>query len=108
MAAGAVNNIFEVLDSGKTMETRKTDAAEICRLSMRLWRMIVNCKLQIGANSKAMPTLVGLSKESTPVGKKDADSDNALGLAVYNLKSIVKAILVKEKGLTHEIKHDEI
>jgi len=58
---------------------------------------------QIGTNSKAMLTIVGLIKESTPIGKRD--DDTALGVAVYNPKSIVKAILVKTKCLTHEIKH---
>jgi len=50
-----------------------------------------------------MLTIVGLIKESTPIGKRD--DDTALGVAVYNPKSIVKAILVKTKCLTHEIKH---
>jgi len=60
--------------------------------------MIDDCKVQNGANSKAMPTLVGLLKESTPIGKRDA---------AYNPKSIAKAILVKTKCPTHEIKQDE-
>ncbi|AES63327.1 ubiquitin-protein ligase, putative [Medicago truncatula] len=65
MAAGAFHNIFEVLEPGMTMEARKTVTAEIFRLSM-----INDCKVQIGASSKAMLSLVGLLKESTSIGNK--------------------------------------
>jgi len=99
MAAGAVNNIFEVLESEMTMESRTNVTAEIYRLSM-----IDDCKVQIGASSKAMPALVGLLNESTSIGIRDTDPA-LFTLAAYDPKklSIVKAIKVKTKCVTHEI-----
>ncbi|KAL5101833.1 hypothetical protein RYX36_006160 [Vicia faba] len=87
MAAGAIDNIVEVLESGKTMEARENAAAAIYSLSM-----IDDCKVQIGASSKAIPALVGLLKEGTPIGKKDA-AIALFNLAVYNPNklSIVKS-----------------
>lgn len=50
MAAKAVDNIFKILESEKTMEARKNVAAEISIYSSS---MIDDCRVQIGANSKA-------------------------------------------------------
>jgi hypothetical protein len=104
MAAGAFHNIFEVLESGMTMEAGKNVAAEIYRLSM-----INDCKVQIGASSKAMLSLVGLLKESTSIGIRDTDTA-LFTLAAYDPKKLcmVKAILMKTKCVTHEIKHVKI
>ncbi|CAJ2653433.1 unnamed protein product [Trifolium pratense] len=87
MAAGAVDNIVEVLESGKTMEARENAAAAIYSLSM-----LDDCKVQIGTSSKAIPALVLLLKEGTPIGKRDA-AIALFNLAVYNPNklSIVKS-----------------
>ncbi|XP_057441773.1 U-box domain-containing protein 1-like [Lotus japonicus] len=87
MVAGAVDNIVEVLESGKTMEARENAAAAIYSLSM-----VDDCKVQIGACTRAIPALVALLKEGTPIGKRDAASA-IFNLAVYNpnKSSIVKA-----------------
>jgi len=86
MAAGAVDSIVEVLESGKTMEARENAAASIYSLSM-----VDELKVQIGGRSRAIPALVGLLKEGTSIGKKDAASA-LFNLAVYNPNkvSIVK------------------
>ncbi|XP_027368518.1 U-box domain-containing protein 1-like [Abrus precatorius] len=90
MAAGAVDNIVEVLESGKTMEARENAAASIFSLSM-----VDECKVQIGARPRAIPALVGLLKEGTPIGKRDA-ATALFNLAVYNPNkaSVVKAGVV--------------
>ncbi|CAK8538337.1 unnamed protein product [Lathyrus sativus] len=100
MAAGAIDNIVEVLELGKTMEARENAAAAIYSLSM-----IDDCKVQIGASSKAIPALVGLLKEGTPIGKKDA-AIALFNLAVYNPNklSIVKSGAV---GLLVELLMDD-
>lgn len=87
MAAGAIDNIVEVLEFGKTMEARENAAAAIYSLSM-----IDDCKVQIGASSRAIPALVGLLKEGTIIGKRDA-ATALFNLAVYNPNklSIVKS-----------------
>uniref|UniRef100_K7KAW8 RING-type E3 ubiquitin transferase n=1 Tax=Glycine max TaxID=3847 RepID=K7KAW8_SOYBN len=78
MAAGAVDSIVEVLESGKTMEARENAAASIYSLSM-----VDECKVQIGGRPRAIPALVELLKEGTPIGKRDAASA-LFNLAVYN------------------------
>ncbi|TKY56890.1 U-box domain-containing protein 13 [Spatholobus suberectus] len=87
MAAGAVDSIVEVLESGKTMEARENAAALIFSLSM-----VDECKVQIGGRPRAIPALVGLLKEGTPIGKRDA-ATALFNLAVYNPNkaSVVKA-----------------
>ncbi|KAJ1401175.1 Zinc finger, RING/FYVE/PHD-type [Sesbania bispinosa] len=87
MSAGAVDNIVQVLESGKTMEARENAAATIFSLSM-----VDDCKVQIGASPRAIQALVGLLKEGTPIGKRDA-ATALFNLAVYNPNkaSIVKA-----------------
>jgi len=87
MAAGAVDSIVEVLESGKTMEARENAAASIYSLSM-----VDELKVQIGGRPRAIPALVGLLKEGTSIGKKDAASA-LFNLAVYNPNkvSVVKA-----------------
>ncbi|XP_061351650.1 U-box domain-containing protein 1-like [Gastrolobium bilobum] len=86
MAAGAVDNIVEVLESGKNMEARENAAAAMFSLSM-----VDDCKVQIGARPRAIPALVGLLKEGTPIGKRDA-ATALFNLAVYNPN---KACVVK-------------
>ncbi|KAK7385781.1 hypothetical protein VNO78_31637 [Psophocarpus tetragonolobus] len=87
MAAGAVDSIVEVLESGKTMEARENAAASIYSLSM-----VDECKVQIGGRPRAIPALVGLLKEGTPIGKRDAASA-LFNLGVYNpnKESVVKS-----------------
>ncbi|RHN71567.1 putative aminoacyltransferase, E1 ubiquitin-activating enzyme [Medicago truncatula] len=104
MAAKAVDNIFEVLESGKTMEARTNVTAEIYSLCM-----IGDCKVQIGVSSKALSALVGILKESAPIGKIDA-ATALFNLVVYNPNkvSIVKSLLLKTECLTHEIKQVKI
>jgi len=90
MATKAVDNIFEVLESGKTMEARTNVTAEIYSLYM-----IGDCKVQIGVSSKAMSAIVGILKESAPIGKIDA-ATALFNLLVYNPNkvSIVKSLLL--------------
>ncbi|KAF7816503.1 U-box domain-containing protein 1-like [Senna tora] len=78
MAAGAVDNIVEVLESGKTMEARENAAAAIFSLTM-----VDDCKVEIGGRARAIPALVGLLREGTPIGKRDA-ATAIFNLAVYN------------------------
>ncbi|XP_047154277.1 U-box domain-containing protein 1-like [Vigna umbellata] len=78
MAAGAVDSIVEVLESGKTMEARENAAAAIYSLCM-----VDELKVHIGGRPRAIPALVGLLKEGTSIGKKDAASA-LFNLAVYN------------------------
>ncbi|KAI3929437.1 hypothetical protein MKW92_011760 [Papaver armeniacum] len=78
MAAGAIDNIIEVLQSGKTMEAKENAAAAIFSLSM-----IDDCKVTIGARPRAIPALVGLLREGTSVGKRDA-ATALFNLAIYN------------------------
>lgn len=92
MTARAVDNIFEL--SGKTMEARENIAEEIYSLSM-----IDNCKVQIGASSKATPALVGRLKEGTPIGNRDADT--ALTLAVYNPNKVSIVTTIAENKECH-------
>lgn len=85
MAAGAIGNIIQVLESGKTMEARENAAAAIFSLSM-----IDDSKVKIGAHPRAISALVRLLKEGTPTGKRDAVTA-LFNLAVYkhNKASIV-------------------
>ncbi|XP_044508178.1 U-box domain-containing protein 1-like [Mangifera indica] len=78
MAAGALDNIIDVLESGKTMEARENAAAAIFSLSM-----IDDFKVSIGSHAKAVPALLGLLREGTTAGKKDA-ATALINLAVYN------------------------
>lgn len=79
MAAGAIENIINVLQSGKTMEAKENAAAAIYSLSI-----IDDYKIIIGAHPKAIPALVGLLGEGTTSGKRDA-ATALLNLAVYNV-----------------------
>lgn len=87
MAAGAIDSIIDVLESGKTMEARENAAAAIFSLSM-----IDDCKVAIGARPRAVPALVVLLKEGTPAGKRDA-ATALFNLTVYdaNKASVVIA-----------------
>lgn len=78
MAAGAIESIIDVLESGKTMESRGNAAAAIFSLSM-----IDDFKVAIGARPRAIPALVGLLKEGAPTGKRDS-ATALFNLAVYN------------------------
>lgn len=78
MAAGAIDNILDVLQSGKTMEARENSAATVFSLSM-----IDDCKVTIGAHPRVMPALVGLLKEGTSAGKRDA-ATALFNLVVYS------------------------
>ncbi|KAK3229542.1 hypothetical protein Dsin_001423 [Dipteronia sinensis] len=78
MAAGAIDSITGVLESGKTMEARENAAAAIFSLSM-----IDDCKVTIGARPRAIPALIGLLREGTTAGKRDA-ATALFNLAVYN------------------------
>ncbi|KAL2549758.1 U-box domain-containing protein 13 [Forsythia ovata] len=79
MAAGAIENIINVLQSGKTMESKENAAAAIFSLSI-----IDDYKIIIGANPRAIPALVGLLGEGTTAGKRDA-ATALLNLAVYSV-----------------------
>ncbi|MED6156791.1 hypothetical protein PIB30_017785, partial [Stylosanthes scabra] len=84
MSAGAVDKIVQFLEQGKTMEARENAAATIFSLTM-----LDECKVQIGARPRAVPALVLLLKEGTPIGKRDA-ATALFNLAVYNPnKSII-------------------
>ncbi|GMI80893.1 plant U-box 13, ARABIDOPSIS THALIANA PLANT U-BOX 13 [Hibiscus trionum] len=87
MAAGAISNIVEVLESGKTMEARENAAAAIFSLSM-----IDDFKVAIGSHARAIPALVGLLREGTTTGKRDA-ATALFNLALYgaNKENIVLA-----------------
>ncbi|CAL0317624.1 unnamed protein product [Lupinus luteus] len=78
MAAGAVDKIVQVLESGKTMEARENAAATIFSLSM-----VDDFKVQIGVRPRAIPALVGLLREGTTIGKRDA-ATALFNLAIYN------------------------
>ncbi|KAJ8764143.1 hypothetical protein K2173_005053 [Erythroxylum novogranatense] len=74
MAAGAIDRIITVLESGKTMEARENAAAALFSMSM-----IKECKVGIGCHPRAIPALVLLLREGTSLGKRDAAS------ALFNL-----------------------
>ncbi|TYI63082.1 hypothetical protein E1A91_D10G296600v1 [Gossypium mustelinum] len=82
MAAGAIKNIVDVLESGKTMEARENAAAAIFSLSM-----IDDFKVAIGAHSQAIPALVALLREGTTTGKRDA-AMALCNLALYNANKL--------------------
>lgn len=82
MAAGAIDNIVDVLQSGKTTESRENAAAAIFSLSM-----IDECKVTIGARPRAIPALVGLLRDGSSAGKRDA-ATALFNLAVYNANKI--------------------
>ncbi|KAK2982499.1 hypothetical protein RJ640_026342 [Escallonia rubra] len=79
MAAGAIDNIVDVLRSGKTMEARENAAAAIFSLSI-----IDEYKVIIGARQNVIPALVGLLGDGTTAGKRDA-ATALFNLAVYNV-----------------------
>ncbi|PPD73608.1 hypothetical protein GOBAR_DD29463 [Gossypium barbadense] len=82
MAAGAIKNIVDVLESGKTMEARENAAAAIFSLSM-----IDDFKVAITAHSQAIPALVALLREGTTTGKRDA-AMALCNLALYNANKL--------------------
>lgn len=82
MEAGAIDGIIEVLQAGKSMEARENAAATIFSLSM-----IDECKVMFGARPRAIPALVGLLKEGTSVGKRDA-AMALFNLAIYNANKV--------------------
>ncbi|KAF5800172.1 putative transcription factor C2H2 family [Helianthus annuus] len=82
VAAGAIDNIVDVLDSGKTMEARENAAAAIFSLSL-----IDDYKVIIGSRPKAIPSLVGLLRDGTTAGKRDA-ATALFNLAVYSVNKV--------------------
>ncbi|PIN22465.1 Ubiquitin--protein ligase [Handroanthus impetiginosus] len=74
MAAGAIDKVADVLQSGKTMEAKENAAAAIFSLSI-----IDAYKIIIGAHPRPIPALVGLLGEGTTAGKRDAAT------ALFNL-----------------------
>lgn len=82
MEAGAIDGIIEVLQAGKSMEARENAAATIFSLSM-----IDECKVMFGARPRVIPALVGLLKEGTSVGKRDA-AMALFNLAIYNANKV--------------------
>lgn len=82
MSAGAIDNIVEVLQSGKTMETRENAAAAIFSLSI-----VDDYKVIIGSHPRAIPALVRLLGEGTTAGKRDA-AIALFNLAVYNVNKV--------------------
>ncbi|KAJ0771977.1 putative transcription factor C2H2 family [Helianthus annuus] len=82
VAAGAIDNIVYVLDSGKTMEARENAAAAIFSLSL-----IDDYKVIIGSRPKAIPSLVGLLRDGTTAGKRDA-ATALFNLAVYSVNKV--------------------
>ncbi|KAA0055024.1 U-box domain-containing protein 13-like [Cucumis melo var. makuwa] len=78
VAAGAIDNITHILESGKTMEARENAAATIYSLTM-----VDEFKITIGASPKAIPALVRLLKEGNSAGKRDA-ATALCNLALYN------------------------
>lgn len=79
MAAGALDNIVHVLQSGLTMEAKENAAAAIFSLSL-----IDEHKIIIGAHPRAVPALVGLLGEGTTAGKRDA-ATALFNLSVFNV-----------------------
>ncbi|XP_052198607.1 U-box domain-containing protein 1-like [Diospyros lotus] len=82
MAAGAIDNIIDVLRLGKTMETRENAAAAIFSLSM-----IDEFKVIIGSRPRAIPALVTLLKDGSTDGKRDA-ATALFNLALYNVNMV--------------------
>ncbi|KAI3721020.1 hypothetical protein L2E82_32022 [Cichorium intybus] len=82
VAAGAIDSIVDVLGSGKTMEARENAAAAIFSLSL-----IDDYKVVIGSRPKAIPNLVGLLKDGTTSGKRDA-ATALINLAVYSVNKV--------------------
>ncbi|KVI09926.1 U-box domain-containing protein 1-like [Cynara cardunculus var. scolymus] len=82
VAAGAIDSIVDVLGSGKTMEARENAAATIFSLSI-----IHDYKVIIGSRPKAIPSLVGLLKDGTTAGKRDA-ATALFNLALYSVNKI--------------------
>lgn len=82
MSAGAIDNIVEILQSGKTMEARENAAAAIFSLSI-----VDDYKVIIGAHPRAIPALVRLLGEGTTAGKRDA-ATALFNLTVYNVNKV--------------------
>lgn len=78
MAAGAIDAIITVLQKGTAMEARENAAATIFSLSM-----VDEYKVAIGARPGAIAGLVGLLREGTAAGKRDAVT-TLHNLAVYS------------------------
>ncbi|KAL1559273.1 E3 ubiquitin-protein ligase pub1 [Salvia divinorum] len=78
MAAGAIDSIVEVLQSGNTMEAKENAAATVFSLSI-----IGEHKAIIGAHPRVIPALVRLLGEGTTAGKRDA-ATALFNLALFN------------------------
>ncbi|KAE8694838.1 putative LOB domain-containing protein [Hibiscus syriacus] len=107
MAAGAIGNIVEVLELGKTMEARENAAAAIFSLSI-----IDDFKVAIGAHARAIPALICLLKEGTTTGKRDAATAlsnlalygaNKANIAVAGAVPLLIELLMDDKaGITDD------
>ncbi|MQM08815.1 hypothetical protein Taro_041673 [Colocasia esculenta] len=68
LSAGAVDGVVKVLRTGASMEARENAAATLFSLSM----MMDECKAAIGSLPGAIHGLLGLLREGTAAGKRDA------------------------------------
>ncbi|KAF7131681.1 hypothetical protein RHSIM_Rhsim09G0179200 [Rhododendron simsii] len=106
-AAGAIDGVIDVLQTGKTMEARENAAATIFSLSM-----INDYKAVIGAHPRALPALVRLLGDGTAAGKKDAVtaifnlavcSENKRNVVVWGAIPLLIEILMDDKaGITDD------
>ncbi|CAH1434937.1 unnamed protein product, partial [Lactuca virosa] len=78
VAAEVIDNIVDVLGSGRTMEARENVATTLFSLSL-----IDDYKVVIGSRPKSIPNFIGLLKDGTTTGKRDA-STALINLAVYS------------------------
>ncbi|KAI3470909.1 hypothetical protein Pfo_027572 [Paulownia fortunei] len=100
MAAGAIDNIVDVLQTGKTMEAKENAAAAIFSLSI-----IDDYKIIIGAHPRAIPALVELLGVGTTAGKRDA-ATALFNLAVFNVNR-AKVILAGAVPLLIDLLTDD-
>lgn len=106
-AAGAIDGVINVLQTGKTTEARENAAAAIFSLSM-----IDDYKAVIGAHPRALPALVRLLGDGTAAGKKDAVtalfnlavcSENKRNVVVWGAIPLLIEILMDDKaGITDD------
>lgn len=106
-AAGAIDGVINVLQTGKTTEARENAAAAIFSLSM-----IDDYKAVIGAHPRALPALVRLLGDGTAAGKKDAVtalfnlavcSENKSNVVVWGAIPLLIEILMDDKaGITDD------
>ncbi|XP_058182799.1 U-box domain-containing protein 1-like [Rhododendron vialii] len=106
-AAGAIDGVIDVLQTGKTTEARENAAATIFSLSM-----IHDYKAVIGAHPRAVPALVRLLSDGTAAGKKDAVTalfnlavcgENKRNVVVWGAIPLLIEILINDQaGITDD------